>query len=139
MNNGEVSVGNNVINATTCGIVIKDSRYTDATAFKTAVTGQTLVYELATPQRFQLTPHQIKLLAGYNYITSNAASLAISYEKSSPFDGLLARMDSLYDALQIQITGLDERVSALEGNNSTTTAPLAAAENKKTLTKRRTK
>lgn len=120
-------------------IQVRDSNYSDAASFKEAMSGVQLVYELATPQRFQLTPHQIKLLAGYNYITSNAAALAISYEKSSPFDGLLARMDSLYDALQIQITGLDERVTALEGNNSTTTAPLAAAENKKTLTKRRTK
>ena len=56
-----------------------DSRYTDATAFKTAITGQKLCYELAEPYTIQLTPHQIQLLSGYNYVSTNGTSLQLTY------------------------------------------------------------
>ena len=43
------------------------SRYSlSASDFKTAVTGQYLVYELATPQTIQLTPQQLETLVGQN-------------------------------------------------------------------------
>ena len=45
--------------------------YSDATAFKNAVTGYKLVYELATPIEIQLTPVQISALVGTNNITSD--------------------------------------------------------------------
>lgn len=60
-------------------IMIKDSRYTDATAFASAVTGQKLVYELATPFTIQLTPHEIALSQGYNYISTNGTSISLAY------------------------------------------------------------
>jgi hypothetical protein len=45
------------------------SRYTlSASDFKTAVTGQYLVYELATPLTIQLTPQQINTLIGENHL-----------------------------------------------------------------------
>ena len=49
----------------------KDGRYTDAAAFKTAMNGVQLVYPLATPQTYQLTPQQISLLAGENHLWSD--------------------------------------------------------------------
>lgn len=52
-------------------ILIKDSSYADASDFKTAMSGQTLVYELATPQTYQLTPQQVELLTGTNNIWSD--------------------------------------------------------------------
>ncbi len=47
-------------------INIKDLAYTDATTFKTAMSGVQLCYELATPQTIQLTPKQLETLVGQN-------------------------------------------------------------------------
>ena len=45
--------------STTESLAIRNSDYTSAAAFKTAMSGQTVVYELATPLAYQLTPQQI--------------------------------------------------------------------------------
>ena len=45
-------------------IVVHDSRYTDVDAYKTAMSGIHLVYELATPIEVDLTPTQIATLSG---------------------------------------------------------------------------
>lgn len=50
----------------------RNNEYTDAAAFKTAMAGQTLVYELATPQTYQLTPTEVRTIAGLNQIYSDA-------------------------------------------------------------------
>lgn len=47
---------------------VKCSLYTDEVAFKSAVSGIKLVYELATPTTIQLTPRQIVSLVGKNYV-----------------------------------------------------------------------
>ena len=60
-------------------IQVKDSTYTDAIVFKTAVTGTKLVYELATPYTIQLTPQQIRLLEGTNNLSCNTGELNIEY------------------------------------------------------------
>lgn len=45
-----------------------DSSYADATSFTNGVRGQTICYELATPQTFTLTKEQIITLLGQNYV-----------------------------------------------------------------------
>lgn len=47
---------------------IRDDTYTDKDTFKTAVSGVMLVYELATPIEYPLTPAQLKTLKGANVI-----------------------------------------------------------------------
>ena len=60
-------------------IYIKDSTYgTDASAFKTAMNGVQLVYELATPLTYQLTPQQIKTLSTNN-VWSDAGNVEVEY------------------------------------------------------------
>ena len=59
--NGTVSIPDNNGNID----FINDS-YSDATAFKTAMTWQTVCYELATPTTIQLTPQEVKSLLGSN-------------------------------------------------------------------------
>lgn len=60
-----------------CGYVyytdlfVKDSDYTTASEFKTAMSGKMAVYPLATPQTYQLTPQQIDLLLGTNHLWSD--------------------------------------------------------------------
>jgi len=56
-------------------IYIKDTDYTDADDFKTAVTGMKLVYELATPIEIQLTPTQITTLIGENVIFADVGDI----------------------------------------------------------------
>ena len=55
------------------------SEYTDSTAFKTAVSGQQLVYELATPQTYQLTPTEVTLLLGDNNVWADTGDSIVTY------------------------------------------------------------
>lgn len=54
---------------------IKDLDYTDATAFKTAMSGKYLTYELATPTTVTLTPTQVKTLLGNNNIFADSGNV----------------------------------------------------------------
>ena len=56
-------------------IRIRDDAYTDATVFKTAVNGYDLVYPLATPQTYQLTPVQVACLLGQNNVWANCGDI----------------------------------------------------------------
>lgn len=60
------------------GINVKDSRYTDAATFKTAMSGVQLCYELATPITYQLTTQDIITLVGDNYIWSDSGDVTIT-------------------------------------------------------------
>ena len=53
--------------------------YIDATAFKSAVTGQTFVYELAEPITIQLTPNQVNSLLGVNNIFADTGDCTVEY------------------------------------------------------------
>jgi hypothetical protein len=56
-------------------IGVKNPSYTDATAFKTAMNGVQLVYELATPLTIQLTPTQVKSLLGSNNVWADTGNV----------------------------------------------------------------
>lgn len=56
-------------------IYVRDDSYTDADTFRTAVTGQTVFYELATPQTYQLTPTQVSTLLGQNNIFADCGQV----------------------------------------------------------------
>lgn len=60
-------------------ISIRDSRYTDATSFKTAMSGVQLCYELATPTPITNTPEDISLLKGVNVVSTDGDSLELNY------------------------------------------------------------
>lgn len=94
--NGDICVN------VTGNMVAIDSRYSDAATFKTAVTGQKLVYELATPYTISLPPHQIKLLQGENNLSTNAHSISLTYRKgkvvmNSDLEGLADSVNVLAD------------------------------------------
>ena len=50
-----------------------------AADFKSAMSGVQLVYELATPQTYQLTPTEVTLLLGENNIWSDAGNITMTY------------------------------------------------------------
>lgn len=56
--------------------------YSDATAFKTAMSGVQLVYELATPQTYQLTAQQIEALLGVNNLWASGGEVTLSYTEN---------------------------------------------------------
>ena len=61
-------------------IRIVNSGYSDATAFKASVDGQTLVYELATPVTYNLTPTEVTTLLKQNRIWTDCnGNTAVTY------------------------------------------------------------
>ena len=72
---------------------VKDTKYTDAAQYKTAVTGQTVVYELATPTTIQLTPEQLEMLKGYNRVTIESGTITLDYLAKT--DSIQAEVDAL--------------------------------------------
>ena len=62
-------------------IVVKDSTHIgdDGSAFKAAMDGVQLCYELATPQTIQLTPEQITTLIGQNNVWSDGGDVSLTY------------------------------------------------------------
>ena len=75
-----VTVGSSFFSTTTCAFVVHDSNYTDANTFKTAVTGQQLVYELATPIVIDLDPVQIATIANQtNNVWADAGDVSVEF------------------------------------------------------------
>ena len=60
-------------------VYIKCLDYTDPTAFKNALSGQTIVYELATPIEVDLTPAEITTLLGTNNIFADCGDTTVDY------------------------------------------------------------
>lgn len=74
---------------------ISNSTYTDATTFKSAMNGVQLVYELATPQTYQLTPQQVNTLVGTNNVWSEQGNIELSYH--IPITNLLVKRQDVDD------------------------------------------
>ena len=83
-------------------IFIRDTRYTDATSFETAMSGVQLVYELATPQTYQLTPVEINSLAGLNNIWADCGDVSVEY-----FANTQAYIEQRINATKSIITGVE--------------------------------
>ena len=60
-------------------IYIYDGMYNDANEFRTAMNGVQLVYELATPQTYQLTGQQINTLLGLNNVWADSGEVSVEY------------------------------------------------------------
>lgn len=60
-------------------IHVKDERATTAEEFTTLVTGQKMVYELATPQTISLTPTEVMMLENNNTIWADAGRVQLTY------------------------------------------------------------
>lgn len=87
--------------------VIKDTDYTDAATFKSAMSGVQLCYELATPTTLTLTPAELELLKGNNTITANGAEISIEYY---PDNAIGALAEKLID-VQAQINGKQDTLT----------------------------
>ena len=81
MNDGEIWDKGNAFSPT--NVVVKDLRYTSASDFKQAMSGVQLVYELATPITYQLTPTQVKSLLGSNNIWADTGDVNVIYFRNA--------------------------------------------------------
>ena len=61
------------------GIFIRDTSYSDPAIFKTAMSGQQLVYTLATPQTFTHTGQSVDTLVGQNNIWVTSGDVEVTY------------------------------------------------------------
>ena len=109
--------GNNVNVGVSIGpdgarIRIRDanSSYTDAATFKTAMSDVKLVYPLATPLTYQLTPAQLTLLNGYNYVTSNGTTISLDYygSEATNVQAEIAEFETNLDRLAGSIAQIEE-------------------------------
>ena len=71
---GELALVNNA-----AAIVVRDTDYTTAPSFTAAMTGQTLVYELATPIEYSVTPQLVNSLLGVNNIWCDSGDTEVGY------------------------------------------------------------
>lgn len=82
--NGILTSDNSIVaskNTSAPRLIIRCNSYSDATAFKTAMTGQTVCYELATPTTTQLTPQEVKSLLGSNNIYHDCnGNISVTYK-----------------------------------------------------------
>lgn len=91
-------------------IGVYDPSYVDAETFKTAVTGQTLVYPLATPVTYQLTPTEIRSLLGLNNVWADCGAITeLKYTRD----------------LNLCINDIIARIEALEGASNTRSLSLS--------------
>ena len=89
-------VVNNLTYGGTKTVFIKDTSYTDATTFKTAMNGVYLIYELATPTTEQLAPYtnpQISIVGGTEQFITNT-DVPVGHE--SEYKDLPALFDDDY-------------------------------------------
>ena len=81
---GAYNKGNNTLSILTNDsrhlIYVRDDNYTDATTFTNSVNGHYLVYELATPVTYQLTPQEVTtLLATNNFFHDANGDTQVTY------------------------------------------------------------
>ena len=93
---------------------VRDVAYSDATTFKQAMNGVQLVYELATPQTYQLTPVEVKTLLGLNNVWADTGDVEVQYRadtklyidgKGTDFSKLIAPTEAAYTATRAYTSG----------------------------------
>lgn len=109
-----VVIGNNFISNSYAAMVVHDEDYTDAETFKTAVSGQTLVFPIRTPVTYQLTPTEVTTLLGTNNVWADTGDSTVEYRADTKLyiDGvyvdyrtMLAPVESTYTATRNYTTG----------------------------------
>lgn len=87
---------------TSGNIIVKDTRYSDVSTFKTAMDGVKCVYPLAEPLTYQLTPHQISTLLGTNHLWCDTGDSTAELRIS--INDVYSKLDTKADADVITVT-----------------------------------
>ena len=75
-------------------IYVKDTAYSTAEEFAQGRADAVIVYQLATPNVYQLTPAQVTMLTGANTIWADCGDTTLTY-RANPYDRLLSRIEAL--------------------------------------------
>lgn len=84
-------------------IYFRDTSYTSVSDFKSALESRMLVYELATPLTYQLTPHELETLIGKNTVSTENGNMSIRIAESYEEGYFLTKMP-----LEATVTGIEE-------------------------------
>lgn len=76
-------------------ISVRDDNFTVLNDFISARGNETFVFELATPQTYQLTPRQIQTLVGQNNVWSDVGDVTVTY--NIPITNLLVKRQDVAD------------------------------------------
>ena len=81
-------------------LYVKDTSYADITAFNTDISGAQMVYELATPLTYTLTPTQIATLLGTNNVWADTGDVTVEYVANTKLyiDNALSTTEDDYTA-----------------------------------------
>lgn len=99
MNDGEIQ-----IKRLSTQIFVYDSRYSDATAFKNAMLGQTICYELATPTTISTPKQNVPMLQGINTVSADCGDTQLKYQP----DNVIGELKGMIQALDARVTALEE-------------------------------
>lgn len=72
--------------------------------------------KLASPTTVQLTPAQVQMIADECNISTNAASVSLTYWLDNNYGLIVGKIQEVAASLQTQINALDTRVAALEND-----------------------
>lgn len=109
-----IVIGNNFISDRYAAMVVHDEDYTDAETFKTAVSGQMLVFPIKTPTTYQLTPTEVTTLLGTNNIWADTGDITVEYRADTKlyvdrvyvdYRTMLAPVESTYTATRNYTVG----------------------------------
>lgn len=80
MNNGDFAIGRP--NSSTTRLIVKDTRFTTASDFKTALSSSNLqlVYKLDTPVTYQLSAQEVTALIGANNVFADTGNVSVQYK-----------------------------------------------------------
>lgn len=96
-------------------VFVRDFDYTDAATFKSAMSGVQLVYELATPQTYQLTPTEVKSLLGQNNVWADTGDVELTYStnavRGNPYLIGMEDVNGAVNSLQNNIDDLSSTVN----------------------------
>lgn len=87
-------------------VYIKCFDYTDPTAFKNALSGQTIVYELATPLTYQLTAQEIEVLVGENNVWTSSGPVSVTVV--TPLGGIVTNPTPFEARPMLEVSGVGE-------------------------------
>lgn len=91
-------------------IMVQDAEYETAQAFTTAMSGVQLVYELATPVTYQLTPTEVKTLLEDNNIWADTGDSTVKY-RADPSSGVVVVRGTGRDSVLV-VNGTDPNTAS---------------------------
>jgi len=104
---------------TTGRMIVGNPNITSLSDFQTAVSGVQLVYELATPQTYQLTPQQIDLLLGTNHLWSDG-EITVEYGVHPYYNPTPFASKPLIKVTGTDTLGIGEYILTITGTASQT-------------------